>query len=121
MPTWLRVMRWIIAFPVGVVVSVFVVAMVSVLWRHLGGNSRMMYYSAVMLGTFACAVVGGFVAPPDQRRIAARGIVAGVVMISAILLVISLAKQTFEAANVYDVMGSLLGGMIALRCFNRLA
>lgn len=81
----------------------------------------MAYTWSVALGTIACALVGSFIAPSDQRKLASRVFVGAVVAVSGILLIDSLVEHTFKVLNAFDVTGSLLGGGMSLRFFNRLA
>ena len=79
----------------------------------------MAYTWAVALGTTLATLSGAKAAPPDQRTVAARLVVAAVLGLAAIGLVADVVGQTFSATDIYDIMGSVLGGGIALRGMRR--
>ena len=66
-------------------------------------------------------MVGSFITPSDQRRLASLVFVGAVVAISAIYLIVSLVDHTFVVTNAFDVVGSLIGGVISVGFFKRLA
>src|ERR1700761_7136600 len=115
-----RVLRWVIAAQAAAVAFIAGFVLFVMISQHIGGvgGAGVAYAWSVAFGTIAGAVVGSFIAPPDQRKLASRVFVGALVALLATYLIVSFVDHTFKFTNALDVAGSLLGGGIVLRLFN---
>jgi hypothetical protein len=114
-----RVVRWVVAIPAAALGFIFGVVIVSVGWQHFGGAAGSAYVWSIAVGTILGTLSGTLIVPPEQRKVASHGFVGIVVGGATVLLAASIVEHTFKVNNVFDVLGSVLGGGIILRVFQR--
>ena len=99
--------------------SILGVTVVTIIWQRFGGDAGTMYIGAVASGTVFGTMAGTLIVPRDQRRFASQGFAGIFVAAAALLLILSVAHHMFKVINIFDVVGSLLGGWLVLRNLRR--
>jgi ABC-type branched-subunit amino acid transport system permease subunit len=97
-------------------VSAIVIMVAAKGFIYKGGEPNDLLVWAI--ATVAGCLVGTSVAPPSHRKSARYLCIAMAVFGSVILVLRSFVEHTFTATDVYAVLGSVIGGVIAWAIIN---
>ena len=119
MPIWIRVGRWGVAAPVAFLGLVLGMVGVTALWRKFGGDAGTAFTWGIGTGTVLAALLGAVAAPPGQRKLASKLVVGAIFGLALISLLVDLVSRSFHITDIYAIVGSVLGGGIAIRAVHR--
>jgi hypothetical protein len=113
MVTVRRVLRWVGAVVVGVVAYVIAFAIGFFMWQQFGGGLAGASRWILAAATFCAVLAGAFTAARDARKTAALALWALALLLPVVLMIKNAFDGHFTAMNLFEVAGTLIGGLPA--------
>jgi hypothetical protein len=107
--------RWVVAVPAAIFAFSIGMVLMIFAYKPFGGNALTWDTWTIAVATILGGFVGTLIVPPRQRRTACYIFIGASCSFTIIVLLYSLFEHAFKWINIFDVLGSLIGGLIVWR------
>lgn len=108
-----RMLRWVAAVIVAVVVYIIIFAIGALIWQSLGGNPLDSTKWILAAATFCALLTGTFIVPRENWKMAALVFWLLAILFPVGLLVWNSLSGHFTILNLFEIAGALIGGFPA--------